>query len=110
MAATNNDEISHPSSAILWLDATANIGEDNRQAQKQLRSITNHLKTFEDEYQFQQYIRSVSPYKRLILIVSGRLGNEVVPRIHHMPQISSIYVYCMDQKRNEQWTKDYSKV
>jgi hypothetical protein len=110
MAATNNEASGQTSYAILWLDAAANIGEDNRHAQKQLRSIINHLKTFEDEYQFQEYIRSVSPHKRFIVITSGRLGKEVVPRIHSMPQISSIYIYCMDQKRNEQWAKDYSKV
>jgi hypothetical protein len=109
MAVAKYDDNTHIYS-ILWLDAAANIGEDNRHAQKQLRSIINHLKTFEDEHEFQEYMRSVSPHKRLILIASGRLGKEVVPNIHQLPQISSIYIYCMDQKRNEQWAKKYSKV
>lgn len=110
MAAAENDEITQTSSSILWLDPSANTAEDTRTAQKQLRTIIPHLKTFEDEVEFQQHLRSISINKRLILIVNGRLGKEVVPRIHHMPQISSIYVYCMDKKRNEQWAKDYSKV
>lgn len=107
MATADSPQTSY---SILWLDAAANTGEDNRHAQNQFRSIINHLKTFEDEYKFQKYIESVASHKRLILIVSGQLGRKIVPHIHRMPQISSIYVYCMEQKRNELWAKNYSKV
>lgn len=110
MTAAKNDDISHILYSILWLDPSANTAEDNRHAQKQVRSIISHLETFEDEVEFQKYLRSVPNHQRLIIIVNGRLGKEVVPRIHHMPQISSIYVYCMDKQRNEQWAKNYSKV
>ena len=96
--------------ALLWLDAEVNTSEENRQAQQQIRSIINHVLTFEDPSQCQQYINSVCPHDRLVLIVSGRLGQEVVPRIHHARQLSSIYVYCSDKKRNEQWAKDFTKV
>ena len=110
MAAEDNDASTHMSYSILWLDPSANTTEDHRHAQKQLRSIIHHLKIFEDKSEFQQYMESAPIHKRFILIVNGRWGREVVPRIHHLPQISSIYVYCMDKKANEQWTKDYSKV
>ncbi len=110
MATMRDDDSISTSYSILWLDPSVNTDKNNRHAQKEFRSIINHLKTFEDEDQFEQYIQSVSPHKRLILIVNGRLGKEVVPRIHHIPQILSIYVYCMDQKRNEQWAKDYSNL
>ncbi len=110
MAARRDDDSTSKSYSILWLDPSANINEDNQHVQIELRSIINHLKTFEDEDQFEQYIQSIPSHKRLILIVNGRLGKEVVPRIHHIPQVYSIYVYCMDKKRNEQWAKHYSKV
>lgn len=106
MAVAKSDDRTSPSYSILWLDPSANTEKNNRHAPKELRSIINHLKTFEDENQFQQYIRSVPPYKRLILIVNGRLGKEVVPRVHQIPQIYSIFDYCMDQQRNEQWAKE----
>jgi tetratricopeptide (TPR) repeat protein len=96
--------------ALLWLDASVNSSEENRRAQQHLRSTINYLKAFEDAKQCQQYIQFVSPYNRIILIVSGQLGQEIVPRIHPIRQLSSIYVYCRDKKRNEQWAKDYPKL
>ena len=62
--------------ALLWLDASVNSSEENRQAQKELRSTINYLKTFEDTNQCQQYIQLVSPYDRIVLIVSGRVKSE----------------------------------
>jgi plasmid stabilization system protein ParE len=95
---------------LLWLDANVDTSEENRQAQKQLRHIINHLKIFDNQNLCQQYILSVSSQNRLILIVSGRLGQEIVPHIHHLRQISSIYVYCRDKETNEKWAKHFPKV
>jgi len=96
--------------SLLWLDAVVNTSEENREAQRQLRSTINHVITFEDPNLCQQYIRSVCPQDRLVLIVSGRLGQEVVSRIHQIRQLSSVYVYCMDKERNEKWAKNFTKV
>ncbi|CAF2104698.1 unnamed protein product [Rotaria magnacalcarata] len=95
---------------LLWLDAEVNTSEENRIAQQQLRSTINHVTTFEDGNLCQQYIQSISIYDRIILIVSGRLGQEVVPRIHDLRQLSSIYVYCIDKQKNEEWAKNFTKV
>jgi hypothetical protein len=95
---------------LLWLDAAVNSSEENRQAQQQLRATINHVITFEDANRCQQYIRSICAHDRLVLIVSGQLGQEVVPSIHQMRQLSSIYVYCMNKERNEKWAKNFTKV
>ena len=96
--------------ALLWLDAHVNIEKENRHAQKQLRKIINHLKTFDDEVQCEQYISTISSQDRVVLIVSGRLGQSIVPRIHHLRHIISIYVYCRDKTTHEQWAKNFKKV
>ncbi|CAF1353988.1 unnamed protein product [Rotaria sordida] len=44
------------------------------------------------------------------MIVSGRLGREIVPSIHELRQVISIYVYCMDKKSHEQWACNFEKV
>lgn len=95
---------------LLWLDEQIDGNEDNRYAQKQLRNIINHLKTFDNENQCENYISSISKEDRIVLIVSGQLGRTIVPRIHHLPQILSIYIYCMNKQANEQWSKDFNKV
>ncbi len=96
--------------SLFWLDAQVNSTEDNRQTQQKLRQIINQLKTFDDQNQCQQHITSLSPQDRLVLIISGRCGRQLVPQIHQLQQLSSIYVYCMDAKANKQWAKDFSKV
>jgi len=96
--------------SLLWLDAQINATEDNRQTQQKLRQIINHLKTFDDQQQCHQYILSLSPQDRLVLITSGRYGRQLVPQIHQLRQLSSIYVYCMDKQANEQWAKNFTKV
>ena len=96
--------------SIFWLDAQVNATEDNRNTRLKLREIINHLKTFDDQDECYQRILSLSTEDRLILIVSGRCGRQLVPQIHHLRQVSSIYVYCMDKKANELWAKDFIKI
>jgi hypothetical protein len=96
--------------SLVWLDAQVNTTEDNRQTQLILRQIINHLKTFDDQQQCHQYILSLSPQDRLVLIISGRFGRQLIPQIHQLRQLSSVYVYCMDKQANEQWAKDFTKV
>lgn len=96
--------------SLLWLDNYANSSSDNRRAQQQLQKLIPHLLTFEDDYQCFQYLTNLSINDRIILIASGRFGRMLVPRIVQFRQITSIYIYCMDKRANEQWSKQYSKV
>jgi len=95
---------------LIWLDASVNKSKENLDAQQQIRTIINHLKTFENVQDCEQYLHQTSKDDRIFLIVSGRLGQEIVPRIHHYRQICLIYVYCMDKKINEEWAKHFFKV
>ncbi|CAF2148923.1 unnamed protein product [Rotaria magnacalcarata] len=47
------------------------------------------------------YIKSLQRVNRVVLIVNGRFGQIIVPRIHSLRQLAAIYVYCKDKKRNE---------
>jgi hypothetical protein len=96
--------------SLLWLDQKVNATEENKQGQCELRLIINQLKTFDDPNQCHQYILSHSQQDRIILIVNGSCGRQLVPQIHHLRQISSIYIYCMDVQGNKQWATNFPKV
>lgn len=64
---------------------------------------------FGNHEECQKYIEQRSNY-RLILITSGRSGRELVPRIHQLTQVASIYVFCMDETSNKKWACQFSKV
>ena len=94
---------------LIWLDANPDATE-GRNTEQKLRSIINHLKKFRDVKQCQNYIETKSQKDRLVMIVSGQLGREIVPSVHKFRQIISIYVYCMNKKRNEEWACKFTKV
>lgn len=96
--------------SLVWLDGSVNTTPENRNVQQQLRSLFDQFKTFDDTSDCLQYIRNTSKQYHIILIVSGRLGREIVPRIHRFAHVVCIYVYCMDKEKNEKWAQKYSKV
>lgn len=107
--ATNIDDQRLEIFSLVWLDKNVNIHE-TRNTERKLRTIINCIKNFEDEKECQQYIEQRSQTNRLVLIVSGQMGRVIVPTIHHLRQVVSIYVYCMDKKKNEEWTCQFAKV
>ncbi|CAF1113659.1 unnamed protein product [Adineta steineri] len=106
---TNIDDKSLEIFSLIWLDANVDV-KGTRETEVKLRSIINHIKKFQDVKQCQHYIEQTSQKDRLVIIVSGRLGQEIVPYIHQLRQVISIYVYCMDKKNNEQWALKFTKV
>ena len=95
--------------SIVWLDSA--VDElSNQNARRKLQALLYHLKAFTRDNDGQRYIEERSKDDRLILIVSGRFGREVVPKVHHLRQVSSIYVFCMDKKANEKWASEHAKV
>lgn len=88
--------------SLLWLDAEVNSSQENVKTQQQLRASINQLRTFEDDHECEEYIRLVPKEDRIILIVSSQLGEQVVPRIHQLQQVFSIYVYCINTEKYKQ--------
>ena len=106
---TTGEDIRLEIFCLIWLDANANT-KDTRETEQKLRSIINHLEKFQDVKQCQKYIEERSKNDRLIMIVSGQFGREIVPSIHKLRQVISIYVYCFDKVRNKQWADKFAKV
>jgi tetratricopeptide (TPR) repeat protein len=44
------------------------------------------------------------------MIISGSLGQHIVPRVHNMSQVDSIFIFCGNKQYHEQWTKEWSKI
>lgn len=95
--------------SLIWLDKNVNL-QENRQIEGKLRAIINHIKNFEDDKQCQQYIEQSSQTDRLVLVVNGQMGRIIVPTIHHLRQVVSIYVYCIDKEKNKEWASQFGKV
>ena len=60
---------------LVWLDSNTN---EIRDTEKKLHAIINHLEKFHDAKSCQNYLETTCQKDRLILIVSGRLGQQIV--------------------------------
>lgn len=92
---------------IVWLDANP---QENRNTMQKLRSIFNRLEIFQAIEPCQRFVEKRAKNERLVMIVSGRLGQEILRNIHKLPQVASVYVYCMDVETHEKWARTFSKV
>ncbi len=75
----------------------------------QLRRMVNDVNTFTDGDGCIQFIEDINDNK-ICMIISGSLGQHIVPRVHNMSQVDSIVIFCGNKKRHEQWTKEWSKI
>ena len=95
---------------IIWVDS--NITSSNKDIQNSidhLRRIVNSIKTFTDVDQSIDYLSDVINEK-VLMIVSGSLGQHIVPLIYEMSQLVSIYIFCENKSRYELWTSKINKV
>ena len=95
---------------LIWLDS--NIDDNNQDCQNtvtQLRRMVNNVNTFTDGDECIQFIEDINDNK-VCMIISGSLGQHIVPRVHNMSQVDSIFIFCGNKKRHEQWTKEWSKI
>jgi hypothetical protein len=95
---------------LLCLDS--NIDErdaDFKNSLTQLRRIVNTIDTFTNPDQCMSFLTQIKNEKAFML-VSGALSQLIVPLIHDITQLDSIYVFCENVSKYEQWTVEWTKV
>ncbi|CAF1656913.1 unnamed protein product [Adineta ricciae] len=95
---------------LVWVDA--NIDEKNQDCQNtltHLRSVVNDVNIYTQPDACVQFLNSIADEKAFV-ITSGSLGQHLVPEIHGIPQVNTIYIFCGNKSRHETWTKSWSKV
>ena len=95
---------------LIWLDINIDVkNEDCANTVTQLRRVVNDINTFTDGEDCIQFIDTINDNK-VCMIVSGSLGQHIVPRVHNMSQVDSIFIFCGNKKYHEKWTKEWSKI
>ncbi|CAF4997876.1 unnamed protein product, partial [Rotaria sp. Silwood1] len=95
---------------LVWLDANIDeTKEDFKISLKHLRHIVASITTFTDDQECFEFLREIQNEK-VFMIVSGALGQRIVPKIQELLQLDSIYVFCGNKSFREQWANKFSKV
>ncbi|CAF0955203.1 unnamed protein product [Adineta ricciae] len=95
---------------LVWLDNSIDKNcADCQHTISQLRQVITNINTFTDADQCTQFIQNITENK-IYLIVSGTIGQLIVPCVHAMSQVDSIFVFCSNRKLHEQWAGEWPKV
>ncbi|CAF3547870.1 unnamed protein product [Rotaria sp. Silwood1] len=95
---------------LIWLDANFNESEEDfKKSIQHLRHIVASIRTFTDANECVNFLRKIKEEKAFI-IVSGSLGQRIIPEIQALPQLDSVYVFCDDKSVHEQWAKTIPKI
>jgi tetratricopeptide (TPR) repeat protein len=74
---------------LIWLDKTIDPTRTT------LREITNYVLLYTELESCITYIRSIRT-ERIFLIISGIYAEQCLNQIHDLPQLDSIFIYCMN--------------
>jgi hypothetical protein len=96
---------------LVWLDGSIDEAnyEDCRNSITKLRQVVNTVNTFTDADEYIDFISGIKEEKAF-MICSDVFGQTTVPVVHDNPQVSSIYIFCGNKARHEQWVKQWPKV
>jgi tetratricopeptide (TPR) repeat protein len=96
---------------LVWLDANIDKvnNSDCRNTITQLQQVVNTVNTFTDVNQCISFITDIKEEK-IFMIISGTLGEIVIPTIHDMFQIDSMYVFCRNELKHKEWAQKWLKI
>ncbi|CAF5048138.1 unnamed protein product [Rotaria sp. Silwood1] len=95
---------------LLWLDANFDESKDNYKISTQhLRNILETVTTFTDIDECIDFLSDIEN-ENVFMIISGALGQHIIPVIQECPQLVSIYILCDNQSIHEEWAKTIPKV
>ncbi|CAF1490156.1 unnamed protein product [Adineta steineri] len=102
----------HRMQNILLICLDNNINDNNADCSntiKQLKRVVNNVNTFTDGEECIEFNETTTNNK-ICTIVSGSLGKHIVPHVHDMSQVDTIYIFCYNQEWPKRWTKEWLKI
>ncbi|CAF1354616.1 unnamed protein product, partial [Rotaria sp. Silwood1] len=97
-------------SLLVWLDTDFDESKDNYKISIQhLRNILETVTTFTDIDECIDFLSDIEN-KNVFMIISGALGQHLIPVIQECPQLVSIYIFCDNQVIHERWAKTMAKI
>ncbi len=94
---------------LIWVDKTISRTDENYYSLSQLGNLVHNIHTFTRVETFIEYLNN-ELNEKIILIISGTLGCEIIPKVHSFPLIESIYVFCQNKTKHQLWAKNFNKI
>ena len=92
---------------IIWVDAKLHpdnpLDDDTQHSRNTLHQIVNTVQLFNTCGKCLDFIHNKIKDEKIFLIVSGSIGQNLIPQIEHDNRLDSIYIFCWDKSKHEQW-------
>jgi tetratricopeptide (TPR) repeat protein len=95
---------------LIWSDK--NIDDksvDCRNTITELQRVVNTINTFTDVDKCIDFLTHTYP-ENVCIIIPGALCQNLVPLIHDVAQLHTIFILCENKTEHEQWTKKWTKI
>jgi hypothetical protein len=97
--------------SLIWCDSDVEKVYESRTTQEKLLDLIHFQRTFKSIDECEQYIsEKTTLIDKIILISSGTFGHDLLTRVHHLPQINSVYIYCLLTNNHQSLLDNFSKV
>lgn len=96
---------------VIWLDRNKiRIDEKHHRILAQVQHIVHDVDIFNDIDECIDYLTDIKDRRVFLVIETTTLAHSILPSIHDIPQLSTIYVLCADNPHQEQWKQYWSKI
>ncbi|UJR12001.1 hypothetical protein I4U23_016179 [Adineta vaga] len=103
----NDDNVE--SYILIWLDTSVNC-ESHKEIRFKLQSLINYLQLFENIVQCESHLQTTVSNDRIILVTHDDFAEELIHKIHFLPQLFSIYIYSTNKQFQHEWIQQYYKI
>jgi tetratricopeptide (TPR) repeat protein len=94
---------------VVWLDGNIDDSPDSLQTQTRLRNVNNYCQFYTNIQLCLDFIRTVNN-EQIFLIVSGVLARSILPQIHSLRSLASVFIFCANCHNHLSLLKEYPKV
>ncbi|CAF0915691.1 unnamed protein product [Adineta steineri] len=95
---------------LVWLDDSIDdSNNDYQDTLAQLKNVINNVNLCTLPDQCIQILKQFDD-ERAVVITSDSLSQHLIPKIHDMPHLDAIYIFCDDKFRHQGWTQNWTKI
>ena len=95
---------------FVWVDQDVYQNRRIEMAIKRLRQNESRTLSMNDYDNCERWLMKYNGRERISLIASNQFGKKIVPHVHDLSSIDSIYMNFSDSKTKNKWTQKYPKV
>lgn len=114
--SSNTDSLS-----IVWLDTNLHQRPSNIDTEIKLKNLIHYIRVFDRVDACERYIKQIGRMnnneyirqEKLLVIISTSLAPTIIPHLHDLSQVKSIYIYGKAKtisKAHQDWLRKFAKV